>query len=235
GVIGIALFLSSASGLFVWLISSSRRWVKIDKRASTRRMVYDLHRSVGLLAWLILIVQGATGIGLAYPQWLGSVTAWFVPTASAKSAQKIPGTKHYGVATPIASLADAMQLAQRAMPDGEIREIRLPGSGGKQLTVRFWCAGDMHASGSNTVYLDASGSRVVSVIKLSDQPVARRFIESLTPIHYGEWGGLPARVLLAFGGSALPVLVLSGVLIRWWPQKTRASVPKANESRVAVL
>jgi uncharacterized iron-regulated membrane protein len=234
GVIGIALFLSSASGLFVWFISSVRRWVKIDTRASTRRMVYDLHRSVGLLAWLVLFFQAATGIALAYPQWLQSVTTWFAPTASAKNAQKIPG-KHSRVKAPVASLADAMQLAQRAMPDGEIREIRLPGSGGKQLMVRFWRAGEMHAGGSNTVYLNASGSAVLSVVQLSDQPAGRRFTELLTPIHYGEWGGLAARIVLALGGSALPVLFLSGVLIRWWPKrKTRASVPQASKSRVAI-
>src|ERR1700722_11712969 len=68
GVIGIALLLTSLSGLIVWLRSNPRwRDLRIQSAGSTRRLVFDVHRSLGIVAMLAIVAQAFTGVWLADP------------------------------------------------------------------------------------------------------------------------------------------------------------------------
>jgi uncharacterized iron-regulated membrane protein len=227
GAIGVALLFSSLSGLLVWVTAHRRRGVTIDSRASRRRIIYDLHRSAGLLASLVLIVQASTGIGLAYPELLHSLRDGSNQTTSARKQQKTEKKAHKRAKA--ASLTEAIRIAQLALPDGRIREVRGLGGDAKRIEVRFWRPGDVRKSGNNFVYLNAAGTTVLSVVKSADQSAGNHLSELFAAIHYGEWGGLGSRILLAFAGITLAFLFASGFLVRWWPKSNRRRVPSQIE------
>jgi uncharacterized iron-regulated membrane protein len=234
GALGVALLFSNLSGLFVWVTSSRRRGVTIDSNASARRIVYDLHRSAGLLAALVLIVEAFTGVGLAYPQLLHSALARFDKTSLSRKQQKVSQKRTHRAIN--VSLADAIRIAQQALPEGTFRELRGLGGDTKQIQARFWCPGDIRSSGNNVVYLNAAGTQVVSVVRFADQPASSRLSDLFTAIHYGEWGGSAARILLTSTGISLALLFVSGFLIRWWPKRKKptAAIPAQKDELAAV-
>jgi uncharacterized iron-regulated membrane protein len=222
GAFGIAVLLMSLSGVFVWLMSKPkwRRALSIQTTGPARRLVFDLHRSVGLIAILLILVQSFTGIWLAYPKTLRAAVGWLVPVESArKVAKKKDRTKAHDGPAAISAL---LRAASEAVPDGSPRELRLPDADAKSPQVRFWRAGDTRASGNNTVTLNSSNATVISVERFSDLPPAQKLIEGVTPIHYGEWGGIGSRILLSAAGLVPPVLFVSGFLIWWLPKRAAA-------------
>lgn len=226
GAIGIAVLFSSLSGMFVWFTSNRKLWPKIQWSASPRRIVYDLHRSVGILAFLVLLVQACTGIGLAYPQLLHSVLDG---KSGSKPQKRKTSEKKNGRSSGPLSVTRAIRLAQEAIPDGTIRELRGLADG-RQIQVRFWRHGDTRSSGSNFIYLNAAGTKVTAVQMAADRTKSSRLTELFTAIHYGEWGGIGSRILLTLAGTALVLLFVSGFLIRWWPMRRKRNNP-ANQKQ----
>jgi uncharacterized iron-regulated membrane protein len=222
GAFGIALLSMSLSGVFVWLMSKPkwRSALKIQTTGSTRRLVFDLHRSVGLIAILVILAQSFTGIWLAYPKALRAAVGRLVPVESArKGAKKKDKMKGHDGPAAISAL---LRAASEAVPDGSPRELRLPDADAKNPQVKFWRSGDIRASGNNTVTLDSSKATVISVERFSDLRPAQKLIEGVTPIHYGGWGGIGSRILLSAAGLVPPVLFVSGFLIWWLPRRAAA-------------
>ena len=223
GAIGAGLFLMTLSGLVIWLVSNPR-WrtaLLINRKASFRRLVFDVHRSAGLAAMVVILAQSTSGIWLAYPAALRSALSSIVPVDARPKAAKKKKEKRQGQSerAPVSALILAVT---QAMPDGKLAELRLPDNGGKSVLARVWRAGDPRSTGDNTVTLNASTAAIISIDKFADQPLAGKAVESITPIHYGEWGGLGVRFLLAAAGLMPPVLLISGILIWWLPKRARA-------------
>jgi uncharacterized iron-regulated membrane protein len=230
GAFGIALFLMSLSGLFVWVMSKPkwRRALRIQTTGSTRRVVFDLHRSVGLIAMVMILVQSSTGIWLAYPKALRAALGRLAPVDSArKVTTKKDKTKGHNGSPDISAL---LRAASEALPDGNLRELRLPDADAKSVQVKFWRVGDIRASGNNTVTVDTSKATVTSVERFSDLPPAQKLIEGITPIHYGEWGGIGYRILLSAAGLVPPALFVSGFLIWWLPKRGAAKRARVASS-----
>jgi uncharacterized iron-regulated membrane protein len=222
GTIGVALLLMSLSGFLIWLVSNPR-WrtaFRINTKVSLHRFAFDAHRSLGLVAMAVILTQSATGIWLAYPDALrgalGSIVAVDSKVKAAKKKDKVHGKSQR------ATISALILAVRTAMPDGKLVELRLPDTAGKSVQARVWRAGDPRAAGNNTVTLNASTATVISIDKFADYPPAGKAVDLITPIHYGEWGGLGARVLLAAAGLMIPVLLISGVLIWWLPKRLKA-------------
>jgi uncharacterized iron-regulated membrane protein len=222
GIIGMALLLMSISGLIIWLVSNPR-WqtaLRINTGASFHRFAFDSHRSFGLAAMVVLVAQSLTGIWLAWPETMRAALNSIVTVdAELKPAKKKEKARKPGDPPHLSALILAVS---KAMPDGRLAELRLPGSPGKPVQARVLRPGDPRSTGNNTITLNASTAAIISIDRFADRPPAGKAVEWITPIHYGEWGSLGARILLAAAGLMLPVLLISGVLIWWLPKRVRA-------------
>jgi len=107
------------------------------------------------------------------------------------------------------------------VPDGAFAELRMPDADGKSVQVRMRRAGDLRPGGNNTVTLDPSTAAVLSVERFADLTPLQKVVESVTPLHYGELGGVGYRVLLSVLGIVPLLLFISGFLIWWIPRRLR--------------
>ena len=60
-----------------------------------------------------------------------------------------------------------------------------------------------------------------------------RIFAAFAPIHYGEFGGLPIKVLWAFLGLIPSVLFVTGVITWWRPSKPKAPLAVREELTLA--
>ena len=225
GVAGIVLFALGATGLLMWLTGARnwRAWVSVRRAGSTRRFNFELHRASGLWAYAFLAVIAFTGIDLAFPDT-------FRQTAQSLTGKPatVPGPK--GIhADSMRPLDEYLRIARRAMPDGVAVELRLPAPGKGPVDLRLYRAGDLAPSG-NHVYLHPATAAVVMVDRIVDRPIGARFLAALSPIHYGQFGGIPIKAAWALLGLT-PVLLFVTGLIAWWrPAKSKASRPASEQT-----
>ena len=236
GIEGIVLFALSATGLLMWLSGARkwRSWITVRKEGSTRRFNFELHRASGLWAYGFLTTMSFTGIGLAFPDTYRQAVTSLTGMPAVDRAPK--GIKAKGKAKSTGSLDEYLRAGRAAMPDGTVTEIRLPDSAKGTVDLHLRRAGDLALSG-NHVYLDPGTAAVVRVDRVVDRPLGARFLASLAPIHYGEFGGVPVKAVWALLGLS-PVLLFVTGLIAWWrPSKRKSNqpVPEAAGSEDPVL
>jgi uncharacterized iron-regulated membrane protein len=230
GAVGIVLFVLAASGLLLWLIGARqwRSWISVRPKGGTRRFSFELHRTAGLWSNGLLLVVAFTGIGLSYPDTfrgaLRSVTGSPSPAKAPRVAPSGPQALH--------SLDEYVRTAARSIPDGVPTELRLPENATSPVDLRLHRPGDLSLSG-NHVYLDASTGGVLAVSREVDQPLATRIFAAFAPIHYGEFSGLPGKVLWALLGLLPTFLFVTG-LITWWRPRARKAPLEAQEDLALV-
>jgi uncharacterized iron-regulated membrane protein len=230
GSVGIVLFVLAASGMLLWLIGARkwRAWISVRPQGGSRRFHFELHRATGLWSYGLLTVVAFTGIGLAYPDSFRNALQHIIGSPAATKAPRVSessGQTHH-------TLDEYVRTATRAMPDGVPTELRLPENTKAPVDLRLRRPGDLSLSG-NHVYLDPSTGKVLAVSREVDQPLAARVFAAFAPIHYGEFGGLPSKMLWAFVGLLPTVLFVTGLITWWRPRGRKASLDVREELALA--
>lgn len=224
GWIGLVLFLSSMSGLIIWLLSRPGRPKFLKIRAGVL-MARDLHATMGIFATLLLSIASFSGLWLCFPQTMRAGLNLFSPLPREIRPPR-PAKPPEG--TPTAGLGDIFAAAERAIPGGVIREIRLP-EGYSNVQVRMWRPGDFRSLGNNVVTVDRVSAAIVATDLYSSKPAANRFMQAMAGLHYGEWGGLPYRTLYGLAGLVSALLFVTGILVWWLPKsRARAAIRKSE-------
>jgi uncharacterized iron-regulated membrane protein len=133
-----------------------------------------------------------------------------------------------------AGLGAWMAAARTAIPDGAVREIRLP-EGNGNVQIRMWRPGDFRILGNNVVFVSSSSAKVLAVDRYADRSASNRFTQAMAGLHYDEWGGFPFRLLSAIAGWLTPLLFVTGLLLAWSARKRKSSsAPRASAANQPV-
>jgi uncharacterized iron-regulated membrane protein len=226
GFIGIFLALSSLTGLLIW-VRRTDRWRLFGKRqgAVWQYTKVDLHRSVGAIGNALLLFVAVTGIVIAFPQTITQLLGGPAPPRPVVAAEN-PGAR--------TTLEGYIAAAERAVPGGAVRQLRLPTTPRRPITARIRMPGDLRQGGSTRVNLEPGTGRVLSLDRPEDWPIPKSIVQAATPLHYGEWGGMALRIAWFLVGLMPPVLFITGVMMWWVPfGARRKAARKAAPNRLA--
>ena len=200
GIAGLLLLIISATGIYLW--PGWRRLVsgfKIKIKASVKRANYDIHKVVGIIAAVFLLIIALTGVcwnfeGITYPV-INAVT--FSPeTEEIKIPQPQPGQN---MAKPSVILA----RAQKALPKMDLEFFSYP----YKETDPFY----LYGINEETVTVNPYTAEVLTVEFPQQMTLGDRVTNSFFPLHNGAFGGLPTRILYVFIGLSPTVLFLTGL------------------------
>jgi len=211
----ILLFLC-ISGLFLWWRS---KIFGINFQTSGPKFQYDLHSTVGVLSFLVMIAFALTGIVV---HWERPAQKW----ASQLSHLPVrPAVPQPDAAAPGALPLDPSRLvalAEAAVPGARATAMDLPDSTARPVLVIMKFPEDHTPAGRTRVFLDAYSGKVLAVISSRAAPAAVSYVTRLNrEIHTGDIGGWPTRIIAAVFSLALPLLAVSGPLL-WWQRRRRA-------------
>ncbi|GAA4326211.1 PepSY-associated TM helix domain-containing protein [Pigmentiphaga soli] len=212
---GLAFLMSLASGVALYGPFTRGLGFGTVRRRSPRTRWLDLHNLVGIcvLAWMTLI--GATGIlnAISLP-----LSAWW---RAGEMSVLLGGTRGRPVEAAPASADAAYRAVGRALPDRNVTSIIFPSAsfsnprhyliwsnGNSPLTSRLFTA----------ALVDARSGELAAVAQM---PAYLRLAQLSRPLHFGDFGGMPLKLVWAALDTATIAVLASGLYL--WAARRRAA------------
>ena len=212
---GAVILLSlSITGLILWWRS---KIFGINFQTSGPKFQYDLHSTVGVASFAVLMAFALTGVVV---HWERDAQRW------AHQISQVPAPRA-PQPDPAAQGAVALQptqlvaIAQAALPGARATVLDLADSATSPVLVIMKFPEDHTPAGRTRIFLDAYSGRVLAVSSSRVVPAAVAYVTRLNrEIHTGI-SGWPTRILAAIFSLALPLVAVSGPLL-WWQRRQRA-------------
>ncbi|WP_417387372.1 PepSY-associated TM helix domain-containing protein [Gimesia sp.] len=221
GLCGLILMVSVASGVYLWWPLWRHSWRAAFAIRSGRRFQYDLHKSTGVIAALLLLVVSFTGVYMIFPEWVRPCVLAVLddgePRSENKNSNPVSGGKRIDV-------SQATAVAQSVFPDAEFKRVKLPSKPKDAFEVRLRQAGEVRkSSGNSRVWIDQYSGEVLSVRDSNQRSAADAFFAWQFPLHNGEAFGLVGRWIVFVSGLMPAVLYVTGFLVWWRRRRTHRS------------
>ena len=211
----LLLFLT-ASGLILWWRSMV---ITVSWRGSKRRVMFDLHNTIGAVAWLFLGAFAFTG---AVVHWDGETVGWLgrmADTAPMPAPPRSAPPCTTGAALPLAQL---VSIAEAQVPGARITTIAEQNGSVGPVRAIFKFPEDHTPAGRTHVYLAPCSGEVLLVRNAHTAPFSFRYPAMWNRmIHTGDIFGWPTRILAALMSLSLPMLGITGPLIWWFRRQSR--------------
>lgn len=211
GVLGLFLCFSVLSGFLIY-----RSWLSnlfTLRTGRPRRFWSDAHRLLGI--W-----------GLAFSLLIGLTGTWYLADRLLENAdlagqdmvvQRVDPSRAGPVLEP-PDLDAALDSVRGALGDVEVTGARLPVAPGG-TAVFYAAAGPLADDASHVAVLAPESGEVLSTRQPGDLSFGERLNHAVTPLHFGDFGGLATRGLWFLLGIGLCVSILAGARI--WYLRTR--------------
>lgn len=219
GVMGILFFASIVSGAMLYAPFMRRREFGAIRRSSgTRSRWLDVHNLLGIATLLWASVVAFTGVinttsDLLLSQWRSQMLLQ-VKTQRQAHAERVPAEV-------------ILQNAMNRLRDGEISFIAFPGSSFAGESIwGVYERGDSALTSRlvRPILLDAGSGDI-----LSEKPLPWYLTVLLLsePLHFGDYGELPLKILWAALDVLIIVILASGVYL-WVARKRRLHLAPMN-------
>lgn len=225
GLFAVLLCVLGLTG--VWLYRDFwRNFFTLRWRMSVRIFFSDVHKMVGISSVAFNLILGFTG---AY---------WNLPHAVGHLIEGEPeftvNGRLYGDAISVEKL---IAKSAEEVPGFEATYVSLPYAEGTDITLygRVPSRSPIRSDYGSTVAFDAQTGLVKSSSDIRTAGAWAQVADTFYPLHFGNFGGLPVKILWCLLGLTPGVLAVSGTII-WWRRNRRgagrawATVPRAIDS-----
>jgi uncharacterized iron-regulated membrane protein len=224
GAMGLLFVVALISGVVVYgpfMRKLPFGTIRGERSARTRWL--DLHNLLGIAALLWLLVVGATGV----------INALAVPIFAHWQNTELAGMiEPYRDRAPLAefgSVDRALAAAANAVPDMELSFIAFPGNdfaGPNHYVAYMRGATPLTSKLLRPLLIDA---RTGAIVDAREMPWYVSALLLSQPLHFGDYGGLPLKILWALFNSIAIIVLCSGLYL--WLKKRNVSI----DARLAAL
>ena len=214
GLMGLMLVAALVSGVVLYAPFMRRLpfgTVRASKAARTRWL--DYHNLLGVVTAAWVLVVGLTGVvnTLAVP-----IIAYWKDTSLKALTEQYDGPV---ALTELSSLDAAVERAKQALPGMTLQFVAFPGSTystDNHYAVFFHGDTPLTTHMTTPALIDARTGQLAAV---ADMPWYVKTLSLSQPLHFGDYGGLPLKILWAILDLAMIVILISGLYL--WVVKRR--------------
>ncbi|MDF9620309.1 PepSY domain-containing protein [Pseudomonas entomophila] len=222
-LLGLPLLASLVTGLVVYK-KFWKGFFKLPRRSHGPRIFWgDLHRLAGVWSIWFVATISITGTWFLIQAVLGDnhISITTEPVVPVIAREQVPLTTD-GSPAPRIDLDEATRIAQGNIPGLEVSFISVPATAYSHVSLggRSWYPLMIQTAAVNP-YTRAVDSQFL----LGDRSPLEFVTESMRPLHTGDFGGLPIKLIWAFFGLLLSLMVFSGLLI--WTKRTAQATAAA--------
>lgn len=220
GIAALILLVLTISGLRLWIPDKWKQLksvLTVNFKASFKRQNYDWHNTLGFYSAPVVTILSLTGVCITFS--IIVIPMLFI--LSGKSPQGVAqllGAKSTYVAgaQPITP-GKAVQIAEAAMSGSYAAGLAFPADSTGNYRVDLRGALLPVNGNREMIIIDQYSGKVLMNSRKDFPDVGNAYLSWLTPVHFGEFGGMPTRILALLGGLMPLVLFVTGFII-WWPR-----------------
>lgn len=195
GAVGIAMFISSLTGLYLWWPGRRRFRLALGMRAGVA-LSRNLHYLAGFYGSAMLALLSFTGIWLAYPNALGSPrNPQVAAEASAGGAKRLPPDA-------------AARIGGEAYRGAKLVSLGFPAGATGTYRVNL-----RHEAGPVSVFVDPGSGKILRRMDPTTQTPGDRFNAWQRRLHAGDAFGGAWKWILAATGVLPALLAVTGLLL----------------------
>lgn len=215
GLMGLLFVISIVSGVVLYgpfMKKLDFGTVRIQR--STRLKWLDLHNLLGIATAVWLLVVGATGVmnELSTPLF----GLWQITDVKAMldkyKGQPVPKTAE------LTSVQAAFDTAKKTLPGMTVVSVVYPGDPfGSPYHYLLWAKGSTPLTSRlfSPVLVDARTGHLSAVVKM---PFYLRALEVSRPLHFGDYGGTPLKIIWVLFDVVAIIVLISGVYL-WFVRR----------------
>jgi uncharacterized iron-regulated membrane protein len=218
GIAGFLLMTSALSGFITaWPRSRSgwRRLVGVKIRAGATRMLFDVHRSSGVMLFVLLMLATVTGSTLVYVNYARDVVSVFSPVAP---FPVIPWRETPADNWP--SFERVVNEVRKEYPQHAMREIHIPSKPTAGYLFYLKRDGDVHRLGDTIVWVHPGSGEILFERSARNRTSGESVMHWLFPLHSGTAFGTAGKIAMCVTGLAMLLMFPTGLWV--WMRKRRA-------------
>lgn len=228
GFMGLLLVLAIVSGVVLYYPFTRRlAFGTVRVQRSNRLRWLDLHNLLGIVTLVWALVVGVTGVINTLSQVVFGI--W----QRDQMAEMIAPYRGQPPPATLASLDKALQSAHRAVPDMEISFVAFPGtafSSPHHYTMFFKGTTPLTARLLKPALIDAETAAFTDA---REMPWYVKTLLLSQPLHFGDYGGLPLKIVWAVLDVVTIVVLGSGLYL--WLRKPRGGEHASRATGDAVI
>lgn len=211
GFMGILFVLATVSGVVLYGPFMKKTLFGTIRHGKSRRLRWlDVHNLLGIVTVVWTLVMGATG---ALNEFAKPLLNHWQRTYVSAAFQEVSGGQEQDQSRS-SSLQAVVETVRHALPNTTVFAVLYPGNrfsgpghyfvltkGGTPVTSRLLYP----------VLVDARSGELTAVVKM---PWYLRTLEVSRPLHFGDYGGLPLKILWALL-DLITIVVLASGLYLW--------------------
>lgn len=208
GIVGIAFLISTVTGLIIYGPFMKGVFFGALRRGLTWRLLLaDWHKLIGIGTLGFNLLMAVTGILLTLGQVLINLYSYSVISSLEPVAFEEGASRHA-----IVSVDQVVATARETFPDKNLRWISFPGQlQGDHHYVAF--AYEEGRFFSRIPYVALINAYDAELSLTVDLPWYITMIYIAVPLHFGDFGGLPLRIVYAFFGLSAGALSVTGFIM----------------------
>jgi uncharacterized iron-regulated membrane protein len=222
GIITIAALLLVITGIIIWW--RDKLW-RIRWSASWKRIAFDVHHSLGIIASIVLFVITSSGMVIHYNA-IGNAILKLDATPRAAFPKQPKGDS--GAA--LISVDSVARIAMATLPGASIMIFSLPRKPEEPYVVSMRYPEDRTPAGRSRVYIDRYRGTVLLAESTRGAQTGRALSNVMRSVHTGDLLGKPTEVVWLLASLVLASQAISGVLMWWNGRAGRAAVQRRKLS-----
>lgn len=219
--IGVLFLASLLTGFYVYrrsIVKVLLFRVRLGRK-NKRNYNSSLHRIVGVWSLLFNLVLVSAGLALA-----GQVSLNALKGTKAPKAGDFPGT--------ITSVDAHRAALLKAHPDFEVHLVRVrPTGNAVQFSGRYKDDPFYYGTLYSSFMVNGETGEVEKKVVLRHEGLGKRLLSFSGPLHFGNWGGLPVKILYCLFGLTPALLSISGFAI-WMRAPKKKTAPRKEPAAV---
>jgi uncharacterized iron-regulated membrane protein len=233
GTAALILLGMIGTGLYLWWPRGAhkRRSFVVKWRAPWRRTNYDLHRTVGFYASLVLLVIALTGVIFTFSALAEPLVYWLTHSSPPNRHPEV--TPQVGVSS--ISIDAALTVSGQHVPNSTPTTVMFPDTPQSPLRITRRLPWQPVVTGRTYIFLNPYTGAVVQEISPRTAPLGTQLLFWNYPLHVGVFGGIVTRLLWLLASLLPTMLAITGALIWCKPRRRRPrSTPPATPNRQSV-
>jgi len=213
------LFVLCATGAVIWWpgLDAWRKNLRVDFRKNWKRVTWELHSATGFWTAAVVAMWAFTGVYFTFPQPFQRVVNKVSRLTSPATPPSSPSEGRQRV-----DLDVLVRRSLQGIPGAQVAGVVLPATERAPVVVQISRGQPDHLDNSGYVHFtyDQYSGSLLSTWDQLNRSTGDALLSWIQPLHYGNFGGLPLKLLWVLLGLSPPVLFTTAAIM-WWNRVLR--------------